>query len=55
MNKSNADHISRSPTAVPRDAGRTGVCPETIPMIVDDRGEKDRGSGSHSRTTVDCI
>ena len=24
-------------------------------MMIDDRGEKERGSGSHSRATVDCI
>lgn len=55
MNKTSADHINKSPTVVPRDDGRTGVCPVTIPMIVDDKGEKERGSGSHSRVTVDCI
>ena len=55
MNKISADQIKKSPTAVPRDAGRTGVRPERIPMIVDDRGEKEWGSGSHSRAAEDCI
>ena len=55
MNRTNPDHINISPTAAPRDDGRTGVCPDTIPMTVDDRGEKERGGGSRSRVTVDCI
>ena len=55
MNKTKADHIRKSPTAVPRDAGRTGVRPDTIPIIVDDRGEKERGNNSRSRVVMDCI
>jgi len=55
MNKSRADHIRKSPTAVPRAAGRTGVRPDTIPIIDDDRGENERGCNSHSKVVMDCI
>lgn len=54
MNKSRADHSKKSPTAVPKDVGRTRVRPHTIPTIADERGEKEGGSGSNSRVTVDC-
>ena len=55
MNRSRADHIKKSPTAVPRDGGRTGVRPDTIPMIDDDRGEKELSGNSHSKVGMDCI
>ena len=55
MNKTRAEHIKKSPTATPRAAGRTGVCPDTIPIIDDDRGEKERAGGSCSRVVMDCI
>ena len=53
MNRRRADHIRKFPTAVPRDGGTTGVRPETIPTTIEDRGEKERGIGSHSGVTVD--
>ena len=54
MNRSRADHIKKLPTAAPRDGGKTGVCPDTIPIIDDDRGEKERGGSSRSRAVIDC-
>lgn len=55
MNKIKADHISKSPTSVPRDAERAGVRSEKISIIIDDKGEKERGSGSDSGAMVDCV
>lgn len=52
INRSKADHIKKSPTAVPIDGGTTGVRPETIPTTIEDKGEKERGDGSHSGVTV---
>lgn len=54
MNIRKADHIKKSPTTKPSDSGRTGVRPDTSPIIVDDNGEKERGIGSQSRVTVGC-
>lgn len=55
MNKARADHIRKLPTTIPRCAGNTGVRPDTIPMIDDDSGEKDRANNSCSSVATDCI
>ena len=53
-NRTRADHIKKLPTIIPRAAGKSGVRPDTIPTINDDRGEKEGGS-SHSGVVIDCI
>ena len=49
-----ADHIKKLPTISPRDSGRSGVRPDTIPIINDERGEKE-GGNSRSIVVMDCI
>lgn len=55
MNSKRADNIKALPTNNPRDSGTSGVRPDTIPIINDDRGEKEVGGSSCSTVLMDCI
>ena len=53
--KATADPSRKLPTTIPKCAGNTGVRPDTIAMMDDDKGEKERGNNSCSRGGMDCI
>lgn len=55
MNSTRADNIRVLPTTNPRDSGQSGVRPDTIPMINDDRGEKEESGSSCSTVVMDRI
>ena len=55
MNSRRADNIRVLPTTNPKDSRESGVRPDTIPMINDDRGEKEEGGSSRSTVVMDRI